>query len=579
MNRQFATENDIKNIQTAITFVKNMRLSKSEIEAFDVEIAKFPVIYECYQKELRAMNKIDYDDQVVYALRILEQFPEVRSYFQTKYQYFCIDEAQDTSKIQHDMIALLASKSGNIFMVGDEDQSIYGFRAAYPEALVSFEQQHPHARTLFMESNYRSREEIVQVADRFIQANQNRHKKQMNATRKEGGQVTNIAVKTRKKQFDYLYAVAKECNQETAILYRNNESILPLIDLLERNEISYQMKKNDMTFFSHPVVRDLCDILMFAKNPYDDELFLRIYYKMGAGISKKNVMQAIESNRRKKTLLQEISDAVDVSTYTKKRCRTLNTHFQNIMHESVGKAIYRILQFMGYQEYMESRCMDSKKAEILKILGEQEETIDDFLNRLDQLKEIVETHSNQNESLLLLSTIHSSKGLEYSRVYLIDVIKGILPSIEEPRGKYKNPTDVALFEEERRLFYVGMTRAKEELFIFTFDEKENSEFLENIFDIKKRRIMEFIPYEATISGQNIKQNYRIDYTNSFDNKYEKEYAQYKVGVLVNHKKFGQGVVVAQREEVVEILFKQEQEPREMMLGIALKNGMLRVIEK
>lgn len=185
---------------------------------------------------------IDYDDQMIYALRILEQYPEVLAYFREKYQYFCVDEAQDTSKIQHDMMDLLAAKSRNLFMVGDEDQSIYGFRAAYPRALVEFESRHPGAQLLLMETNYRSRQEIVRAADQLIQKNRNRHAKTMTAARAAGGCVTEIRAVSRQGQYNYLLKVAEDCEQETAVLYRNNESALPIIDMLERKGLSYRVK-------------------------------------------------------------------------------------------------------------------------------------------------------------------------------------------------------------------------------------------------------------------------------------------------------------------------------------------------
>ena len=147
---KYATENDIKETQLDITYAKNMRLTQEEIGKMDTDVDKFPEIFRTYNNKLRQMQMIDYDDQMIYALRILEQYPEVLAHFREKYRYFCVDEAQDTSKIQHDMIDLLAAQSRNLFMVGDEDQSIYGFRAAYPQAFISFEDRHQGARLLLI---------------------------------------------------------------------------------------------------------------------------------------------------------------------------------------------------------------------------------------------------------------------------------------------------------------------------------------------------------------------------------------------------------------------------------------------
>ena len=152
-----------------ITYIKNMMLSQEEIQELEEE-AGFQIseIYRRYCEEMRHQGLMDYDDQMAYALNILRRSPETLKYFQEQYQYICVDEAQDTSKIQHKIIALLASDNENLFMVGDEDQSIYGFRAAYPEALLSFEENHPGAKVLLMEENFRSNAKIVAAADRFI---------------------------------------------------------------------------------------------------------------------------------------------------------------------------------------------------------------------------------------------------------------------------------------------------------------------------------------------------------------------------------------------------------------------------
>ena len=191
---------------------------------------------------------MDYDDQMVYAYNMLLKIPWLLEYFQNQYPYICVDEAQDTSKIQHAIIALLASRTGNLFMVGDEDQSIYGFRAAYPEALLEFEQHHPGAKVLLMEENIRSDANIVQAANRFIQNNTLRHEKHMHPSRPKQREIREISVANRKAQYSYLFKVAASCTNQAAVLYWDHECALPLIDLLERNGIPYRMRNVDITF-------------------------------------------------------------------------------------------------------------------------------------------------------------------------------------------------------------------------------------------------------------------------------------------------------------------------------------------
>ena len=160
--RVYPTEGDLKNVRTLITYIKNRMLNEKEIQKLEEEAEiHLAEIYKEYCRQLREQQLMDYDDQMVYAYNMLRKIPELLAYFQEKYPYICVDEAQDTSKIQHAIIALLASKSENLFMVGDEDQSIYGFRAAYPEALLEFEHHHPGAKVLLMEENFRSDGNIV----------------------------------------------------------------------------------------------------------------------------------------------------------------------------------------------------------------------------------------------------------------------------------------------------------------------------------------------------------------------------------------------------------------------------------
>lgn len=575
---RFSTEGDIKNIETGINYVKNMRLNNQQISELKIDVDKFPDIYKLYQSELKKMNRIDYDDQMVYALMLLEKVPDLLNYFRSLYRYICVDEAQDTSKLQHDLIELLAGSDGNLFMVGDEDQSIFGFRAAYPEALVSFEQRRKDAKVLLMESNYRSNEEIVVAADKLIHDNTKRHDKKMIATRPSGGILRQIDLKSRKAQYSYLMKMAKECDRETAILYRNNESALPLIDALEREHIPYRMKSREMTFFTHPVVTDICDFIRLSLNPYDDEAFMNIYYKMGAGISKVNALKAVESNRRKKPLI-ELVDNLDISPYTRKQCRALATHFINMQSESAGKAVYRILNYMGYADYMSEHGLDSGKAEILQLLANQEDNLESFLPRLDELHAMISDSPGNYDSKLILSTIHSSKGLEYDRVYLIDMIDGILPSCSAPKKDAKE-AEVDLYEEERRLYYVAMTRAKNELYVFTYGAVNTSAFSKKIFGIvDKRKKRDGVASSGAYRDKTLSRyvNYAENINKAVENKKKIEalMPDYEAGVIVVHKKYGRGVVVDRDDSIVEISFDSEPETKKLSLEIAIGKGLLK----
>lgn len=504
----YATESDLQTVRTLITYIKNSMLTDVEIREMDKTAdMKISAIYKEYNTWLREQKLMDYDDQMVYAYTMLQRFPELLRLYQDKFPYLCVDEAQDTSKIQHAIIALLASKTENLFMVGDEDQSIYGFRAAYPEALLSFEKNHPGAKVLLMEENFRSGAGIVKAADTFIQKNTLRHKKHMRAIKDGEEVVKEIAVKTRDDQYRYLAAVAENCaaaradrvdgmtgnvtegragdltgnvtevkaggvtadaSHTVAVLYRDHECALPLIDLLERKEIPYRMRNAEISFFTHRTVLDVLNIMKLAMHPKDAETFLQVYYKINTYIRKEDALQIARISE-----MQDISvwnAAVryhGLSDYTMSSVQNTRMHMQQLLTERGDKAVKRILYYMGYQEYLERCGLKADKIEILRILGSREDSMAGLLQRLRELQDILTRKETDYSCNFILSTIHASKGLEYDTVYLMDVTDGILPAQMLKNPEKASGEERENYEEERRLFYVGATRAKSELYVFT----------------------------------------------------------------------------------------------------------------
>ena len=464
VRHDFATPSTIKDMRTAITYVKNMMLSADEIRRLDTGVDRFPEIYDRYCAVLRSRHCMDYDDQMVYAKVILEKHPDVLAHFQAQYPYICVDESQDTSKIQHALIRLLAGDSGNLFMVGDEDQSIYGFRAAYPDALMAFETTYPGARVLLMEENYRSTPEILDIANAFIRENTDRHPKTIRATRASGSAVHIIHTTDRETPFHYLLAVAQTDENAPAVLYRNNDSALPLIDALDRQGISYRCRQMDDSFFTHRILTDVTDIIRFAADPQNADIFLRIYYKLSSGISRKAAEFACDQSRRSgNSILLELLQFPELSKFTQNSVTSLLDNFPRLLRDTAARGIRRIFDDMRYGAYVEDQGLDPNKYAILCLLAKPEPSLASFLARLEHLRTAIATSQHSANPRLLLSTIHSSKGLEYDTVYLLDVLDGILPLTATP-----DPTDEARrrYQEERRLFYVGMTRAKNHLFLF-----------------------------------------------------------------------------------------------------------------
>ena len=480
---EYPSENDLQTVITLITYIKNMMLSNEETESLGKkENLPLAEIYKAYCGELRRQSLMDYDDQMVYAYTMLKTTPQVLEYFQNMYQYICVDEAQDTSKIQHKIIEILAMKNKKLFMVGDEDQSIYGFRAAYPEALLSFESTYPEGKILLMEENFRSDGAIVTAADRFIQKNKLRHKKNMKASRSMAKDIRLIEVKTRKSQYSYLTKVAENCNVDTAVLYRDNESIIPVVDMLERSGIDYKIKNADLTFFNHKIVTDIKNIIRFAENPKDTEIFMQIYFKIGTYLSKMGAIEACRISEEKG--IPVIDSALRygrIPKGTEKSLKAMKTHIESILEESAYKAVYRIVNFMGYSAYLERAKIKDGKISILQALAANEKTSEDFLNRLDELAMIIKNKKNNYDCKFTLSTIHSSKGLEYDTVYIMDVKDGVFPEKVVANRKKATDEEIKTYEEERRLYYVAVTRAKNQLCIFDF--KDSSTFNNQLLGI------------------------------------------------------------------------------------------------
>ena len=484
---EYPTESEVKGARTLITYCKNMMLQDEEIEKLgDREGLPLLDIFKDYNTYLKSHGLMDYDDQMIYAYRMLKNAPDLLKYYQNQYKYICVDEAQDTSKIQHIIIGLLAGTNGNLFMVGDEDQSIYGFRAAYPEALLNFEHDHPGAQVLVMDQNYRSNAKIVDAADCFIQHNTARHEKHMVATRGAEADIAYVDVKTRANQYSYLLKVAENCSSETAVLYRDNESALPLVDLLDRQKIPYRIKSVDMTFFTHRVVNDVTNILKFAMNPKDADLFMRIYFKCQTYLKKNQAEQLCRvAEERGIAILDAVAYVSSLNGMVLGKCRGLATNLRSMVKESPSKALFRIENPMGYGEYLERNNIDGNKLYILKQLAYNEATLNGFLGRLGYLQELLKNSKTDYNCPFILSTIHSSKGLEYDRVFLMDVFDGLFPAQVVRSSKRGSQSEVAAFEEERRLFYVGMTRAKNNLTIFRLGDASSCLIKEITTPVKK----------------------------------------------------------------------------------------------
>ncbi len=457
----FPSDQQVNDARTHITYCKNMMLTEAEIHAHKVDGMDFPRVYFEYQDYLLRSKRMDYDDQMVFTYRIFRQHPDILAHFQRRWPYICVDEAQDTSKIQHAILRLLASASGNIFMVGDEDQSIYGFRAAWPQALLEFEQVFPSAKVLKLETNYRSTRAIVEKADAFIRRNQNRRPKRMRTENQQGSAIRKIMLTDYNRQYSYLLKIAESCEESTAVLYRNNDSALPLIDLLEQKGVPYACRQREGFFFTSPLVRDVTDMLEFAFDDGNKDLFLRFYYKLDLKLKKAVVTKLLYGMPKDRSVFEALLESGELEPWQIGKVKAMQTHYSKLPYLTSFAAIQRLVRYMGYGDYLQEQHGDTAKLDILLSLANQTPMVGQFLLHLRELKDHIETLEPRPDCPFVLSTIHASKGLEYDRVILIDAVDGLLPSADEDEE----------LEEERRLFYVGTTRAKKQLEFLCYENK------------------------------------------------------------------------------------------------------------
>ena len=480
-------EQEVKEVRTRITCCKNGMLRDEEVRAIEMDGVDFPAVYFGYREYLERNRRMDYDDQMVFALQILRAAPPVLAYFQQRYKYFCVDESQDTSKIQHEIIRLLAGRSLNLFMVGDEDQSIYGFRAAYPQALMDFEQVYPGAQVLLMEENYRSSEEIVAAANAFVARSRYRRPKTLRATQGAQCPIEIRRITRREEQIDWLFEEARRGGGETAVLFRNNESALPLVDLCERRGVPYRFKKADLTFFTHKIVLDAVDFLRFAYEPANGERFLRLYYKFGLALSRQRALAACGASARTgRPILEELIRDSETKTRMRESLGDIYAAFKRIPQLNAADALDAVRHGCGYGAYLNQKGMDTGKLAILEMLAEQEPNALRLLDRLEELRMLIAAKADVNSDVpFVLSTIHSCKGLEYDRVVLLDAFDGVLPA--KPEICCRTPEDTRQYEEDRRLFYVAMTRARHKLVLFDCKTMPSVFVQEVIFNLPESR--------------------------------------------------------------------------------------------
>ena len=534
-DEEYPTEEEIKQLGVDITRMKN----GVDLDEMDCSIPNFDKIYTEYNNQLKNSKLMDYDDQNRYALSVLSSYPALLQHFRNIYQYICVDEAQDTSKCQHDLIRIMSGD--NIFMVGDEDQSIYSFRGAFPRALTDFEMTYRNPYILRMEMNYRSHSEITEIANRFVARNTMRHPKSMTANRGKGGKVELLSYKSRSEEYEQVYKrFCCDINEETGILYRDADCGIDLIAMLLKNNISFRLLQNSTTFFTNKFVRDVKAFIRLALNPCDTEAFMKIYYKISGAKYKKQAATKIANYAKnsRKSILEAIRG--------NKKGDTFADHIQRI-HDFSNNPAFAI----RYIANITDQGKTPRTPVTLEILTQYVQNISELEGYLDWLKnEIEQASKGNNFAPLILSTIHSAKGMEFHNVVILDVNDRFIPHCT-PDDIEENEEKKDLYQEERRLFYVAMTRAKDNLFI-VHTENNNSVFVNELFGKQARtkypespaysRQTSFYsnPYKPPVVQQRSISRAIIPSDIIFQ---KAEVSDYTIGSVIKHQNLGIGTII------------------------------------
>lgn len=499
INNEYLTEERFESVANTIGYIKNMLLDINEyLKLNNVEINNFREIFISYENFKKKNHLIDFDDMLTLSLQILKEDKYLLNKYRNKYDYVQVDEGQDTSKVQIEIIRTIAAPRNNVFVVADDDQSIYGFRGAFPRALLNFNKMYPNGKIFYMEENFRSSNNIVSACNKFIKQNTLRYNKNLFTANKNIRPITIVKVENMLDQYDYLIQEIKKHGdyKNTAVLYRNNISAIGLIEFFERNSISFYIRDSKIHFFNHWIVDDILSFLRLAHDNKDMEALEKIYFKMKGYIYKKyiNHIKTMDCNM---SVFDRLMEYPYLENEYKSQIRELKYDFKKLSNLRPYEAISFIEKNLKYEKYLRENSLkfgytfDSLKTILyfLKIISSRTNNVYEFVGRLKYLDYLTQ-QSNKSSNGVTLSTVHSSKGLEYKNVYIVDLIDGEFPTATSVEAFEKG--NIEALEEERRLFYVGMTRAKEVLDLITICNK-NEKKVESSRFVKELEAISQIP--------------------------------------------------------------------------------------
>ena len=597
-----------RSVLSEISNAKNEMLEPEQYTARangDFRKEKIAKVYELYQKRLRENNAIDFDDIINYTIKILMDNPDVLEYYSNKFKYVLVDEYQDTNKAQFTLITLFASRHGNITVVGDNDQGIYSFRGADISNILNFEKDFPGTRIIKLEQNYRCTGNILKVANSVIKNNEVKYKKELWTQNEEGFLPKVYVADNEYDEASYIVEQIEHLKREEyykysdfAILYRMNTQSRAIEDIFRRENVPYKVI-GGLKFYERKEIKDIIAYLRLIQNSSDNLSLKRIINEPKRGIGKTSLDKVEQiANSNEISMYEVIKNA---EQYGLNRVYLNSREFVNTIEElkakkdelSISDLVKLTLKKSGYTKALENEnTIEAENRienldEFLTVTMEFEEqfaenTLSEFLEGIT-LSSDIDNMEEEEESVTLM-TLHSAKGLEFPVVFLVGMEEGIFPG-------YKSISEPTELEEERRLCYVGITRAKQNLFLTCSKQRTifgstsynpTSRFLNEIPEEllegyeeafggsnHKDQIFKDSSYSWTYGSKNNVKTYKIDekqpiiaasnkikestnfafrtaesFLNNLNKKSENavDLSQYKEGIRVFHKKFGEGTI-------------------------------------
>ena len=463
----------IREVAGEISLVKGEMIDLANYYSKNCPDESFRKLYKMYNERLVRENVVDFDDMLTMCYELLVKRPDILKMWQDKYQYILIDEFQDISRIQYEVIKLLAKPQDNIFIVGDDDQSIYRFRGAKPEIMFQFKKDYEQASQIILSTNYRSTKEIVNLSMRLIKNNEKRFLKDIKATNKLGEKIDIRTFKNDKEETMYImklidgYLKLGYEYKDIAVLFRTNTNPRVLVDKLLEFNVPFKMKDVIPNMYEHWIARDILTYIRIALGSRKRADFLQIINRPKRYIAR----DAFDSEE---VSFWDLKDYYSDKVYVVERIDRLKYDLQWLERMSPYEAINYIRNGIGYDEYIleYANYRRMRPEELYEILDELQEmsseykTYESWFEHIEQYGEELKRQNlekvNTKEGVEL-STMHSAKGLEYKVVIILGANEGITP--------YRKAMLKDDIEEERRLFYVAMTRAKERLHILSVKER------------------------------------------------------------------------------------------------------------